>query len=62
MPILRTRCLPRAVFLDGQVEQFRRPAPLDLHEAHAGHEGFDDVNLLQRRNNQQLQIELLKEL
>lgn len=50
------------MFLDRQVEQFRRPAPLDLHEAHAGHEGFDDVNLLQRRDDEQLQIELLKEL
>jgi hypothetical protein len=29
-----------------------------MHEADAGNEGFDDVDLLQRRDDQELQVEL----
>ena len=32
-----------------------------MHEADAGHEGLDDVDLLQWRDDQQLQIELLEQ-
>ena len=32
-----------------------------MHEADAGNEGFDDVDLLQRRDDQELQVELGKQ-
>ncbi len=50
-----------AVVFDRQVAQLRRAAVLVVHEADAGHEGLDDVDLLQRRDDQQLQVELLEQ-
>jgi hypothetical protein len=43
-----------------RLRSFEVAAFLVVHEADAGDEGFDDVDLLQRRDDQQLQVELLR--
>jgi len=49
------------VFLDGEVAQHGALALFAVHEADTGDVGFNDMDLLQRRHNQQLQIEALKQ-
>src|SRR5262245_61529332 len=51
-----------AVFLDGEVAQPRAASFLVVHEADGGDVGLDDVDLLQRRDNQELQAHLLEQL
>src|SRR3990167_5442950 len=53
--------LLRPVLLNTQVAQLRVPPLVVLNKAHAGHKGFDEVDLLQRGDDQQLQVELLEQ-
>ena len=50
-----------AVLRHAQIAQFRGRPALVVHKADAGDIGFDDVDFLQRRDDEQLQIELLEQ-
>ena len=57
-----THCSIRAIFLDGQIPQLGRAPTLVMDKADAGDERFDDVDLLEWRNDQQLQVQLSEQL
>jgi hypothetical protein len=51
-----------AIFLDRQVTQHGSAAFIVVHKAHCGDEGLDDVDLLQRSDDKELQAEPLEQL
>src|SRR6266850_1599066 len=56
------RRLLGAIFLDRQVAEHRGSAVIVVDETDTRDKGFDDMNLLKRCDDEQLQVELLKQV